>query len=91
MTLRDKVAHYRKAVAAGIGSVLMLLTSFLALGDVLPSLRRRGRADDRPGVLTTLQVWLLKNADLIDSAAGSIDDLHLGVRNDLETRGKHAR
>ncbi|MBM4617966.1 hypothetical protein GS534_24210 [Rhodococcus hoagii] len=90
MTLRDKVAHYRKAVAAGIGSVLMLLTSFLALGDVLPS----GVAvvlTTVLAVLTTLQVWLLKNADLIDSAAGSIDDLHLGVRNDLETRGKHAR
>lgn len=90
MTLRDKVAHYRKAVAAGIGSVLMLLTSFLALGDVLPS----GIAvvlTTVLAVLTTFQVWLLKNADLIDSAAGSIDDLHLGVRNDLETRGKHAR
>lgn len=90
MTLRDKVAHYRKAVEAGIGSVLMLLTSFLALGDVLPSgvavVLTTGIA-----VLTTFRVWLAKNADLIDGAAESIDGLQLDVRNDLETRGKHAK
>lgn len=90
MTLRDKVAHYRKAVEAGIGSVLMLLTSFLALGDVLPS----GVAvalTTGIAVLTTVRVWLAKNADLIDGAAGSIDGLQLDVRHDVETRGKHAR
>ena len=90
MTLRDKVAHYRKAIEAGIGSALMILTSLLALGDVLPA----GVAvvvTTTIAVLTTARVWLAKNADLIDGAADSLDGLQLDVRHDVETRGKHAR
>lgn len=90
MTLREKAAHYRKAIEAGVGSVLMLLTSFLALGDVLPSgvavVLTTGIA-----VLTTFRVWLVRNADLIDDAAGAAEDLYQGGRHALiETRaGKH--
>ncbi|AEV52080.1 hypothetical protein [Rhodococcus phage REQ1] len=90
MTLREKTAHYRKAVEAGIGSVLMILTSLLALGDVLPA----GTAvvvTTTIAVLTTARVWLAKNADLIDNAADSIDGLQRDVRADVPTRGKHAR
>lgn len=87
MTLRDKVAHYRKAVVAGVGSVLMILTSVLALGDVLPSGVAVG-VTTVVGLLTTFQVWLLKNATLIDDAAGAADDLYGGFRGGIESRGQ---
>lgn len=82
MALRDKVAHSRKAVEAGIGSVLMLLASLLALGDVLPA-SVAVVVTAAVGVLTTVRVWLVANADLIDDAAEAVD----GLQHDI--RGKH--
>jgi hypothetical protein len=75
-----------KAVEAGIGGLLMLLTMVASINGVFPQSWAAG-ITGAIALLTTARVWLAKNADLIEDAAEAVEDLYEGTVGAFQKRG----
>ncbi|QIS16506.1 hypothetical protein [Nocardia arthritidis] len=68
------ISRNLKAVEAGIGSILMVLTFVASFEGALPQ-AWAGGITAVLGVLTTFRVWLARNEPLISQAEDAVDEL----------------
>ncbi|WP_431941686.1 hypothetical protein [Nocardia grenadensis] len=75
-----------KAVEAGVGGLLMLLTMIASINGVFPESWAAG-ITGAIALLTTVRVWLATNAPLIEDAASAVEDLYAGTVGAFQKRG----
>ena len=68
------LGEYNKAIAAGIGSVILVLTAILGFSNVIPE-TLAGWVTGALAVLTTAAVFMVKNQTAIDRFGDSAADL----------------